>query len=148
MTAPVFQFWDDTVLCGIAKEQPFFHCPVQGVVEHHVDTPNGTAAQARLLAFLAFPQSAIPLQVFIQLLNLPAGELVQLDLPNPGDGVQLDTPPIVFRRSGADIGLGVEFIPEAKPFRYGVFIRADGIDLPAFFNRSCQFSFYFRLGLA
>ena len=76
------------------------------------NTPNGTAAQARLLAFLTFPQPAVFLKAFIQLLNLPAGELVQLDVPNPGDGVQLDTPPVVFRRGRTDIGLCVKFIPQ------------------------------------
>lgn len=41
-------FGDDAVLGGVAEDQPLLHRPVQGVVEHHVDAPDGGVAQSGL----------------------------------------------------------------------------------------------------
>lgn len=61
-------------------------------------------------------------------MDLPAGELVQLDAANPGSGVQLNAPPVIFRCGGTDIRLDIEFIPEAKPFGYRVLVGMNHIE--------------------
>lgn len=65
---------------GIADQQPFLHCPVQGTVEHGVDAPHGRATETGLLFPLLFPRSSVLQQVLVELLNLPAGELVEFDM--------------------------------------------------------------------
>ena len=104
--------WNDTVLGGIAQDQPLLHRPVQGIVKHHVDAPDGTVAQSRLLAPLGFSKSPVLLEVLVHLLDLPAGEFLQLDFSDPGNDMGFNTTVIVVCGCRADIWFGIEFIPQ------------------------------------
>ena len=78
---------NDAVLSGVAQDQPLFHCPVQGVMEHHVDASHCAVTQSWLLALLGFTQSAILLEILVEFLYVPAGEFLQLDFSDPGNNV-------------------------------------------------------------
>ena len=56
-----FNFRDDAVLRGIAENEFFFHRPVKGVVQHHVDAAHSGIAQSGFFLFLNFPQPAVAL---------------------------------------------------------------------------------------
>ena len=102
----------DTVLGRVVEEQLLLHRPVQGAVEHGVDAPDGGAAQARVFALLRGSAAAVLLQLPVKVLDLPGGQLVELDLPDVGDGVQLNASAVILRRGEPQVGLGVDLKPQ------------------------------------
>ena len=144
---PLLNLRDDAVLGGVAEDEPLLHSPVQGVVEHHVDATDSGAAESRLLAFLGFAKPTIFHQVFVELLDVPAGEFVQFDAADPGDDVQFDITLIRPCRSGPDIGLGVERKPGPQPLRHRVVIGPDNVYCLAGLHRRGQLLLDLRLGL-
>ena len=90
-----------------SDQQPLLHCPVQGAVEYDVDASYRGPTEPRVFLSLLFLQPPILQQVLVELLNLPAGEFVQLDTPNPGDGVFLHGPAVVACCGRADVSLAV-----------------------------------------
>ena len=133
---------------GVSDQQSLFHCPVQGTVKHDVDAPYRGAAEAWAFLPLHFPQPPILKKVLVQLLDLPAGELVELDGSNPGDGVFLHGPAVIASRRGADVEFGVELKPQPQPLHHRVFSGAGHVQLLALCDRYGQLGFYFRLGSA
>ncbi len=56
-----FNFGDDAILRGIGENEFFFHRPVKGIVQHHVDAAHSGIAQSGFFLFLNFPQPAVAL---------------------------------------------------------------------------------------
>ena len=83
---------------------------------------DGGGAHARVL-ILSDVYSPILQQLFVELLQVSGGQLLQLDVPNAGDRIGLDDQFIPVGRSGADIGLGIELISGTQPACYGILIR-------------------------
>ena len=81
-------------------------------MKHHVDAPDSAVAQSRLLALLRFSQSSVLLEVLVHLLDLSTGELVQFVITDSRDHMLFDPQTIAVRCGGADVGLGIEFIPQ------------------------------------
>lgn len=52
-----------------------------------MDTPHCTVAKPRLLALLGFPKSPVLLEILVEFLYVPAGELIQLDFSDSGNDV-------------------------------------------------------------
>lgn len=72
-------------LSGVAQDQPLFHRPVQGIVEHHVDAPHCAVAQSWLLALLRFTKPSVLLEILVEFLYVPAGKLLQFDFSDSGN---------------------------------------------------------------
>ena len=134
----------NAVIGGVARDEPLLHCPLKRAVEHQVDASYCGAAQARIAmaAFCVYP--AMFHQVFVHLLQIPGGQLLQLDLSNAGDGVGFDHQLVAVRCGLPDVGLGVEVIPSAQPCGHGVFIGAGHVHLLSLFHRSFEFFLGFR----
>ena len=66
-----------------------------------------------LILILSDMDSATLQQLLVELLQMPGGQLLQLNVPNAGDRIGLDDQFIPVGRGGADIGLGVELVPGA-----------------------------------
>lgn len=113
-----------------------------------MDAPHRGPAETRVLSPLLFPEPPILQQVFVELLNLPAGELVQLDGPDSRNGVLLDPSFVVPCRRGTDARLGVQLEPQPKPLRHRVLSGAGHIQLLALRDGHGQLALYLRLGPA
>src|SRR5699024_10755340 len=86
----LFQLGNDTVLCRIPKNQTLLHRAVERAVKHTMRSADGTAAQSWGSLFLYGPFPAVLLQVLVEFLDIPAGELIQLDAADARDRVLLD----------------------------------------------------------
>lgn len=78
----------DIVIGRIALNQPLFHRPLKGAVEHEVEaTYCGVAEAGPALGRGVRP--AVFLQVLIKLLQIAGSQLGELDAPDTGDGVNI-----------------------------------------------------------
>ena len=77
-----------------------------------MDASDSAVTQPWMLTFLGFSQSSVLLEVLVHLLDLPAGELVQFVITDSRDHMLFDPQTIAVRCGGADVGLGIEFIPQ------------------------------------
>ena len=85
-----------------------------------MDTSDCGAAQAGIALAAALLDSAVFHQVFVELLEITGGQLLQFDLPDAWDGVGLDDQVVAVCCRRPDVGLGVEFVPAAEPSRHCV----------------------------
>ena len=67
-----------TAVRRVAEDQLFLHCLVQCGVEGGVDAPDGLVGETLSIELRA-QQSAVLLEMGIELLDVPGGQLVQLD---------------------------------------------------------------------
>ena len=143
----VLDFRHHAPVVGIADQQPFLHRPVQGTVGHGVDTPYRGTAETGFFPLL-FPRPPAFQQVLVELLNLPTGELVQLDGSDPWDGILLNSSFVVPCGRWPDAGFGVQFEPQPQPLCHGVLSGAGHVQLLALRDGHRQFGLDLRLGLA
>ena len=76
---------NDAVFSGVSQDQPLLDRTIQGIVEHHVYAPHCTVAKPRLLALLGFPKSPVLLEILVEFLDVPTGELLQLNFSDSGN---------------------------------------------------------------
>ena len=113
-----------------------------------MDAPDGGAAQTRALGLLHGSAAAVLLQLPVQVLNLPGGQLVELDLPDVGDGMQLDAPPVVLRRGEPQVGFGVDLKPQPQPLGHRVFSSPGHVQAAGLPNGLLQLRLDLGLGSA
>ena len=79
----------DAVVGGGAWNQSLFNRSLEGTVEGEVDAPYCSATQSRISLSTTLLDSAVFHQVFVELLQITGGQLLQLDLSDAWDGVGL-----------------------------------------------------------
>ena len=90
--------------------------------------------------------SAVGLHLVQELLTVRLRQLVQRDMPETGDGVDIDPLLIAFLRSGADGWLAVIFIPVIHPIpKPHIRFYLEGGDLGVLFPKPFQLFHAFRL---
>lgn len=90
-------------------------------MEHPVQALNVRRRERRIVMIVwTFLDPAVVFDLVVHLLNVPAGQLRQLDLPQPRDDMKPDVIPVSLLRGGADIRLGVQLKPCFAPCFHGV----------------------------
>ena len=102
-----FNFGDDAVLRGIAENEFFFHRPVKGVVQHHVDAAHSGVAQSGFFLFLNFSQPAVALQVIVELLQVTGSKLVQRNVSDSRGNMLFDVSVVVVHGGWANVRFGI-----------------------------------------
>ena len=144
----LLHFGSDTVIGGVPGDEPLFHRPLKRAVEHQVDATDSGAAQTGIPVAASLVHPAMLHQVFVELLEIPGGQLFQLDLPNPRDGVGFDHQLVAVRCGLPDVGQGVEVVPGAEPGGHGVLVGVGDIHLLGLFHSRLELFFGFSLGAA
>lgn len=103
------------------------------------------AAQAGIAMPALSVHTAFFHQVFVQLLKVMGGQLLQFDLSNAGDGIGIDHQAVPICCRYPDIWFGIEFIPGFEPGGHGVFILAAHIKNLRL--RHSRFQLFLDLGL-
>ena len=88
---------------GIAENEFFFHRPVKGIVQHHMDAAHSGIAQSGFFLFLYLSQPAIALQIVVELLQVTGGELIQRDIPDSRDDMLFDVSVVVVHGRRTDV---------------------------------------------
>ena len=86
-----------------------------------MDAAYGGGAQA-LVLILSDVHPSVLQQLFVELLQVPGSQLLQLDVSDAGDCVVFNDQLVAVGRGGAHIGFGVELVPGAQPACHSVFI--------------------------
>lgn len=141
----LLHFRGDTVIGGIPGNQAFLDRLFKGTVEHQVDASDGGAAQAGIAMAAPLVHPAMLHQIFVELLQVAGGQLLQLDLPDPRDGVGFDHQLVAVCRGLPDVRQGVEIVPGAQPAGHSVLVGAGDVHLLGLLHRRLEF--FLGLGL-
>ena len=87
----------NTELCRITWNQPFLHSALQRGFQHNMDPMHGRAAEAWLFVFGVFPNPAVFQQVFVELLDVQRGQLIQLNVAQARSYMMIDVALIIPR---------------------------------------------------
>lgn len=72
----LYQLGGDAVLSGVVENEPLLPGPIQGTVKHKVDAADGAGGKPPLFRFLDVLRPAILSQVFVEALEVPAGQIL------------------------------------------------------------------------
>ena len=86
----LLHFRSDAVVSGVAGNEPLFHCSLECAVQGEVDASDSGTTQTEVALTAALLYPAALHQVFVELLEITGGQLLQLDLSDAGDGVGFD----------------------------------------------------------
>ena len=111
----LLNFGSDAVIGRVSGDQPFFDRSLEGAVECEVNASDRGTAQTWVAFATAFLDSAVFHQVLVELLQIPGGQLVEFNLPNPWDRVGFDNQLVAVCCGWPDVGLGVELISASQP---------------------------------
>ena len=102
----------------LAEDQLLFHCLVQGCVEGGVDASDSLIGETCTIELLA-QQSAVLLEMGIELLDVPGGQLVQLDIAQGRNDVLIDPPLVGHLGVGPEGCLLIVLVPVIQPVSQG-----------------------------
>ena len=141
-----FRFWRRELDAedGIFLDQAILHRPVQCHPYHMIAASHRPLRHLRPLG-VPMCLSAVGLHFVQKLLAVCLRQLVQWDMPETGDGVDIDPLLIALLRSGADGWLAVIFIPVIHPIpKPHIRFYLEGGDLGVLLLKLFQFFHAFR----